>query len=57
MLNELENLHFDKEQDIHMNSKNYKKNDCGHYFKLAIVVHNYMFHILQEVGAEFKLSI
>ena len=36
-LNELKCLHFHKERDIHMNSKNYEANDYIHDMELAII--------------------
>lgn len=37
-LNEHENLIFDNEQDIHMNSINYEANDDGHNLDLLIIL-------------------
>ena len=54
-LNEQENLNFDNEWDIHMNSKIYEANDTIWICYLPFIV--CMLHVLQGVGEERIISI
>jgi hypothetical protein len=39
-----------------MSSKNYEANGYGQNLDTLIILHNCVFHILREVGAERKVS-